>query len=250
MYLVFTLCVTWDWDLGTFDVGDAFLTGKPLPTDRPMSQRLFVRPPREGIRDVPQNCLIEILKGVFGFKPAPRLWWIAFGEILMSVGYVPMRTAIAGFLLYDPEGKLCSVLGVHVDDGVWIGAGKFFSSVLQRLRGLLKLRKEEGGRFKLLGREVIYDKPNRMITVNQHQYVAAIRPVYIPAIRRKQLDQKLMPHEKTQYRSLVQQLSWPAKGTLPTITYEVSTLQQLTEVATVQELVTANRLLTRAQERC
>ena len=61
---------------------------------------------------------------------------------------------------------------------------------------------------------------------------------------------KVTPHEKTQYRSLVQQLSWPAKGTLSTITYEVSTLQQRTEIATVQDMVAANRLLSRAQERC
>jgi len=53
----------------------------------------------------------------------------------------------------------------------------------------------------------------------------------------------------TQYRSLVQQLAWPARTTLPSIAYKVSDLQQRTSEATVADLVRANFVLRAAQEK-
>ena len=62
------------WWLGTFDVQNAFLSGKEN------LRKLYVRPPREGIRGVPQDSLIEIMKGVFGLRESPRLWWLQLRE--------------------------------------------------------------------------------------------------------------------------------------------------------------------------
>ena len=53
----------------------------------------------------------------------------------------------------------------------------------------------------------------------------------------------------TQYCSLVQQLAWPARTTLPSIAYEVSDVQQRTSEATLADVVRANFVLRAAQEK-
>ena len=80
LYLLFHMAVMFDWTVGTFDVADAFLSGKVN------SRKLYVRPPREGIRGVPAGSLIELVKGVFGLKESPRLWWLQFRDAVLEAG--------------------------------------------------------------------------------------------------------------------------------------------------------------------
>ena len=56
--------------------------------------------------------------------------------------------------------------------------------------------------------------------------------------------------EKTKYRSLVQQMAWPARHSLPALAYEVSNLQQRTEGLTVHGILQANYVLKLAKEMC
>ena len=65
--------------------------------------------------------------------------------------------------------------------------------------------------------------------------------------RMRQSNQKLTPAELAHYRSLVGQLAWPARETMPQLAYAVSDLQQKTEGSTVKDLVHANRVLTTAK---
>ena len=65
--------------------------------------------------------------------------------------------------------------------------------------------------------------------------------------RMRQSNQKLTPAELTHYRSLVGQLAWPARETMPQLAYAVPDLQQKTCGATVKDLVHANRVLTTAK---
>ena len=45
------------WQVGSFDIGSAFLTGRKHP------RKLCARPPRSGLPNVPDGSLIELLKG-------------------------------------------------------------------------------------------------------------------------------------------------------------------------------------------
>lgn len=58
--LLFSLAAARSWSASTFDVVDAGLSGKAN------SQNLYVRPPREGIKGVPQDALVELAKGCSG----------------------------------------------------------------------------------------------------------------------------------------------------------------------------------------
>ena len=58
LYILFSIAVLMGWQVATFDVGDAFLTCMETMS------RLYVCPPREGIRGVPQNTPVELVKEV------------------------------------------------------------------------------------------------------------------------------------------------------------------------------------------
>ena len=101
LHLTLSTAANHRWRIGSFDVKDAFLSGKNNP------RKLYVRPPREGIRGVPQNALIELIKGVFGLRESPRLWWLQLREHITSAGSVESRFAPATLMLYDPaDGAL------------------------------------------------------------------------------------------------------------------------------------------------
>jgi len=54
--------------------------------------------------------------------------------------------------------------------------------------------------------------------------------------------------ELNEYRSLVGQLAWPARESMPQLAYAVSDLQQKTSEATVHDLSHANRVLGLAKQ--
>ena len=240
LYVLFSWVVNFEWDLGTFDVKDAFLSGK----DNPRS--LFVRPPREGIKGLPHGCLIEMIKGVFGLKESPRLWWLQLRDAVLEAGFEELRYVPGCFVIRERDGSVCGLLCVHVDDGVWGGKGETYQKAQEKLRKLINIKVEKTGEFEILGRRVTHT-PNE-IKVDQFEYVKKIKTVFVPAIRRKMPNASLLPQEVTQLQSLTQQLAWPARTTMPGLAYLVSELQQKTSKATVSELVRANWVLRHAQE--
>ena len=70
MHLVFAIAASKRWTVGTFDVSSAFLTGNDH------ERQLYFRPPKEGLPGVPDGSLIQVKKGLFGLREAPRLWWL------------------------------------------------------------------------------------------------------------------------------------------------------------------------------
>ena len=62
-----------------------------------------------------------------------------------------------------------------------------------------------------------------------------------------QSHQKLTAKEEHDYRSIVGQLAWPARESMPQLAYAVSDLQQKVAEATVGDLVHANNVLNAAK---
>ena len=77
-----------------------------------------------------------------------------------------MGKASASFVLMDPDGQLCGILPVHVDDGAWGGKGRFFDKARQYVRDRLSLRHENSGTLKMLGRTIIHRPKISGIKVN------------------------------------------------------------------------------------
>ena len=97
----------------------------------------------------------------------------------------------------EPKGDVCGLLVVHVDDGLWAGAGATFFKAKRKLLKLIDVRVEKSGTFELLGRRVTHIRTGALceIRVDQWEYVKAIKPVYIPAFRREDSNTTLLAHE-------------------------------------------------------
>ena len=116
------------------------------------------------------------------------------------------------------------MLVLHVDDACFAGEGPIWEKAMNHLRSKFTIGKEEYGEFTFLGRRV---KQNADFTIDldQHAYVRALKKVHISKERRSQSGQQLNAKEKHDYRSLVGQLAWPGRETMPQLSHAVSDLE-------------------------
>ena len=121
-----------------------------------------------------------------------------------------------------------------------------FERMRAHVRRTLNVKTEGKDSFKFLGRTITQHK-DFTSTVDQKQYVMDIRPIYIPKERRAKPTAMATQQETTKYKSLVAQLAWPARCTLPGLAYEISDLQQRSCDLTVHQLSVANQVLKMAR---
>ena len=229
--------------LGSFDCKTAFLTGKDQDRD------IYCKPPKEGLPGVEPGSLLQLVKGAYGLREAPRLWYLRAREILAEAGFEEMQTVKACWVIFDRSGKEprnVGMLVLHVDDACFAGEGPVFEQAMNHLRKKFTIGKEEYDSFDFLGRHVVQN-PDFSIELDQHQYVQALTSVAVNKARRSQPTEKLTAKELHDYRSIVGQLAWPARETMPQLSYLVSDLQQKVAIATVKDLVHANYVLRKAK---
>ena len=105
----------WLATLAVGDVSSAFLQGK----ERDVDTLLYMEQPR-GLHlagTETSDCLLRVVKGVFGLPDAPRAWWLEFSKTLTTeLGMTPLQQDSAFFTWRHGNGKLGLMLVVHVDD--------------------------------------------------------------------------------------------------------------------------------------
>merc|ERR1712012_1002763 len=236
-HLLLSYTVRRQWNLGSFDCKTAFLTGKGHGRD------IYCYPPKEGLPGVAPGSLLKIVKGAYGLREAPRLWYLRAKEVLLEAGFEEMQTAKACFLLRDQKTRITTgMLVLHTDDACFSGKGPQFERALAYCRSKFIIGKEEYDSFIFLGRHVRQHQ-DFSIEVDQHDYVRGIQRVKVNKDRRSQPASKLNLKELHDYISLTGQLAWPARETMPQLAYSVSDLQQKVSQATVGDLVHANNVL-------
>ena len=103
------------WRLWSGDVKTAFLQGVP----EARSERLWMRPPRDGIQALAQTFphrLYLIQGNLYGFASAPYTWFSHVANTLLQKKLVQHRLDKTMFLKRDDNNLLLVVLIVHVDD--------------------------------------------------------------------------------------------------------------------------------------
>ena len=132
---------------------------------------------------------------------------------------------------------------LHVGDGFHFGEGKEYKASMDEIFNAFEIppEKRQPGSFNFLGRTVTqYDMS---FVVSQEPDVNDVKAVFIPKARRADAASAPIVEEKSSLMSLVGQLAWAARGSLPHIAYDVSDLHQRFNVATIAELVRANSVL-------
>eukprot|EP00913_Durusdinium_trenchii_P032182 g30134.t1 len=134
------------WRMYFADISAAFLQGDYLPEGR----RVFVQSPKNYPLFVRQFLMTKVPPGArtdmfrmkkagFGLAESPRLWYQRFSRDVAGIGGKELHLAPGVFAFYDPEGHLCAMLAVHVDDVRFISSEEAEEQLWPKLKNLFTL---------------------------------------------------------------------------------------------------------------
>ena len=241
--LLLAIAASFNWLLRVFDVISAFLRGDA------MNAEVYFRPPREGLLGVPEGSLIKAIKGVFVFRVAPRLWYKKAKAVLEDAGGWTQLASLPGVFVLRIGKILMGILVLHVDDTLHAGKGEGYEKTMDQILKTFDIKddKRKEGNFSFLGRQVA-QQPDGTVFVTMQTYLDEVKPIFITKSRRSTNDATVTGAEMRELMSLVGQLAWVARESLPQIAFDVSDLQQYFHVATVTELVRASAVLRQAKK--
>ncbi|KAK2072164.1 hypothetical protein P8C59_006536, partial [Phyllachora maydis] len=161
--------------------------------------------------------IIKLSKALYGLKQSPREWQDKLKILLKSLGYLP--------LISDPgvfyNAKTCHFIVTYVDDCLFIGPNIGYITDLKKRLNKVYAIEDLGPAAYFLGVQIIRDRPNRRLWLNQSQYVeeavsrfnlADSKPISIPLqpglVSQLQLEEDIASHlcsstEIKLYQSLV-----------------------------------------------
>ncbi|KAK2068040.1 hypothetical protein P8C59_002712 [Phyllachora maydis] len=129
--------------------------------------------------------IIKLSKALYGLKQSPREWQDKLKILLKSLGYLP--------LISDPgvfyNAKTCHFIVTYIDDCLFIGPNIGYITDLKKRLNKVYAIEDLGPAAYFLGVQIIRDRPNRRLWLNQLQYVeeavsrfnlADSKPISIP----------------------------------------------------------------------
>ncbi|CAE7743820.1 unnamed protein product [Symbiodinium sp. CCMP2456] len=277
------------WVIHYEDVTAAFLQGKELPR----TERIYARLPKgyppevveflvEALGGDVRDDLVEITKGGFGLPESPRLWYLAYKEVLQELGLHELRLAPGVFRAFTEAGGVRAMASIHVDDTRY--AGDETSGVLwEQLHARLKfgeVRKATEGWQKFCGRWERQDPLTFELEVSMDSYITNI-PLVKPKgnllyiefqlhyddfgvrsqFRKGNLlyiefqlhyddsgEPPLTDQEKRVLSSVVGQLNWAARQARFDLCFGTSLVQQLAGQGRGEAMKWINTVIRRAKE--
>ena len=227
------------WKCQSIDVRSAFLQGQEI------ERNVFVRPPPE----FDEGRVWRLQKSVYGLNDAARAWYQTLKMKLLDLN-VDMNSLDQAFFHFTSKSVLHGVMCIHVDDILFAGTTVFMHSVMNPLMNSLKIGSTDERSFKYIG--VNIEQKEKLIMINQTDYVSSLEPVFISKERLQRRFDELGVRELESYRAIVGQLNWLSTQTRPDIAFSVSQLSKRCKGAKVDDLVRANKVvkLVKAIEIC
>ncbi|KAK2070828.1 hypothetical protein P8C59_005295 [Phyllachora maydis] len=107
--------------------------------------------------------IIKLSKALYGLKQSPREWQDKLKILLKSLGYLP--------LISDPgvfyNAKTCHFIVIYVDDCLFIGPNIGYITDLKKRLNKVYAIEDLGPAAYFLGVQIIRDRPNRRLWLNQ-----------------------------------------------------------------------------------
>ncbi|KAK2072776.1 hypothetical protein P8C59_007111 [Phyllachora maydis] len=129
--------------------------------------------------------IIKLSKALYSLKQSPREWQDKLKILLKSLGYLP--------LISDPgvfyNAKTCHFIVTYVDNCLFIGPNIGYITDLKKRLNKVYAIEDLGPAAYFLGVQIIRDRPNRRLWLNQLQYIeeavsrfnlADSKPISIP----------------------------------------------------------------------
>ncbi|KAK2068919.1 hypothetical protein P8C59_003533 [Phyllachora maydis] len=110
--------------------------------------------------------IIKLSKALYGLKQSPREWQDKLKILLKSLGYLPFISDPGVFY----NAKTCHFIVTYVDDCLFIGPNIGYITDLKKRLNKVYAIEDLGPAAYFLGVQIIRDRPNRRLWLNQSQY--------------------------------------------------------------------------------
>ncbi|KAK2073370.1 hypothetical protein P8C59_007658 [Phyllachora maydis] len=129
--------------------------------------------------------IIKLSKALYSLKQSPREWQDKLKILLKSLGYLPLISDLGVFY----NAKTCHFIVTYIDNCLFIGPNIGYITDLKKRLNKVYAIEDLGPAAYFLGVQVIRDRPNRRLWLNQSQYVeeavsrfnlADSKPISIP----------------------------------------------------------------------
>ena len=172
------------WEFLCADVAAAFLQ------EDNQSRELWCRLPRDAcnLLDIKPNSLMRLLKPIYGQADAPRAWYQVAERRLEEVGLSQHKLDGCLFRLFDSEGCLCCLVGLHVDGMLISGnpQSECYLTAKQLLREKFNFKHwthiNEREKLDFCGCSLV--KTSYGYQLGQSEYFSKIKPITIDPKRR------------------------------------------------------------------
>ena len=248
-----TIAVSLGFDIETFDVTTAFLSGMA------MTRKLYTKAPPEGLpategwKAIRPYQLLQVLKGAYGLTEAPRLWYLRARQILVeTIGFVEMQCARAVFV-YRQGGELIALLTLHVDDGMVFGNKNDprYKALKARIDKNFKIKdwKSVGEERDIdyTGMQWRFEKkkgvatPKRDLIIHMDKYIKDLTKM--PLAKKEDDDRDLNNKEMTEFKSYLAKARWPVAKLAPELVYGISALAQGEPIKQILHVKALNEII-------
>ena len=234
--ILMQLVTSHQWDLQLVDIKGAFLeAGERF---RP----LFAHLPAGGIPSVPEDVL-EVVGNVYGQNDAPAAWHKAFDTAACEFGWERSLFDACLYFLRDDSGRLCGVMGVHVDD---TALGRFEKTV-KDLRTRFPYRKWRIQSGEFCGAFYSQDPKTKEISMSQQTFAESIRPAHIA--KGTDNEQPLLDSQIRVLRAINGSLNWISSQSRPDVAVQTSLSQQVFPNPKIKHLRDVNNAVRRTKQR-
>eukprot|EP00435_Cladocopium_sp_Y103_P055765 s362_g18.t1 len=243
--VLFQLLATFRWVMQLGDVQGAFLEAGPIPAQyRP----LYAWLPPGGLPGAEEYELVEVLGNIYGQNNAPAAWYHVFDEEVRSTGFKRSKYDPCLYFMHDQNGRLCGVLGSHVDDTATGGSGPEYERALQMLKTRFPYRKWRTGEGEFCGAHYKQNSTDMSIQLTMKGFAEGIRPAFLPSSRRAKRTAVLDKKEVSVLRAVNGSLNWLSSQSRPDLAAQTSLSQQAFPNPTVHHLCEANNVIRRAKQ--
>jgi hypothetical protein len=148
--------------------------------------------------------------------------------------------------VFTRDNGTIGVIGAHVDDFLIAGdeQNETWKRNIENVKASFRWTPWEEGKFKQCGVTVIQNADGS-ITQHQEEYLQGIQDISVSKDRQKQLTSPVTPSEKTELQGLLGALQWLTSQTRIDGRIDVNLLQTEVATATVETLLSANKVLRR-----
>ena len=229
-----------DWKLKKGDVTAAFLQGRPLE-----KCKYALAPPElaEAMGLPMGERVIRLIKSVYGLTTAPLEWFSQVDKVLKELGGVQTAADPCVWVFNNEHGEHIGIIGAHVDDFLIAGAeSPDWQKIVEILLTAFRWTPWEQQKFKQCGIMVEQQKDGSIVQ-HQDEYLSALAEIDLTPERAKQVNLPVTETERTQLRALLGGLQWLVTQTFVYGMIDVNLLQSCVTTATVDTILTANKVL-------